>query len=83
MTHNKNLTFLFLGENDPILAKSAEQILSLNSAETFLLLNFKIAVLCYYFANCSFTLTPDFVFLPKTYKPYLLMLFDIYHTYDF
>ena len=41
MTHNKNLTFLFLGENDPILAKSAEQILSLNSAETFLLLNFK------------------------------------------
>ena len=32
MTHNKYLTFLFFEGNDPILAKSAAQILSLNLA---------------------------------------------------
>ena len=28
MAHNKYLTFLFLKDNDPILAKSAAQVLS-------------------------------------------------------
>ena len=32
MTHNKYLAFLFLKNNDPISAKSADQILSLNLA---------------------------------------------------
>ena len=32
VTHNKYLTFLLLEHNDPILAKSAAEILSLNLA---------------------------------------------------
>ena len=32
MTYNKCLTFLFLQDNDPISAKSAAQMLSLNLA---------------------------------------------------
>ena len=32
VTHNKYLTFLFFQDNDPISAKSATQILSLNVA---------------------------------------------------
>ena len=42
MAHNKYLTFLFFEDNDSISAKSAAQILSLNLACTFLLLNFLI-----------------------------------------
>ena len=63
MTHNKYLTFLFLEDNDSISAKSAAQILSLNLAYTFLLLNFLIADLRNSSASCSFTLIPDPVFL--------------------
>ena len=63
MTHNKYLTFLFLEDNDSISAKSAAQILSLNLAYTFLLLNFLIAGLRNSSASCSFTLIPDPVFL--------------------
>ena len=37
ITHNKYLAFRFLEDNDPISAKSAAQILSLNLAKTFLL----------------------------------------------
>ena len=81
MTHNKYLTFLFFEDNDPISAKSAAQILSLNLAYTFLLLNFLITGLCSSSASCSFTLIPDPVFLSR--KTYLPMLFDIHHSYDF
>ena len=63
MTHNKYLTFLFLEDNDSISAKSAAQILSLNLAYIFLLLNFLIAGLRNSSASCSFTLIPDPVFL--------------------
>ena len=52
MTHNKYLTFLFLEHNDPISAKSAAQILSLNLASTFLLLNFLVTGLCNSSASC-------------------------------
>ena len=91
MSHNKYLTFLFLEDNYPILAKSAAQILSLNLAKTFFLLNFLITGLSNSSATCSITLipallvaiAPDPVFLSKTYRPYLLMLFDIHHSYDF
>ena len=61
--HNKYLTFLFFGDNDSISAKSAAQILSLNFAYLFLLLNFLITGLCSSSASCSFTLLPDPVFL--------------------
>ena len=72
MTHNKYLTFLFFEDNDPISAKSAAQILFLNLAKTFLLLNFLITGLHNPSASCSFTLIPDLVFLSKkTYRPYL------------
>ena len=65
MTHNKYLTFLVFEDNDSISAKFAAQILSLNLADTFLLLNFLITGLCNSSASCSFTLTPDHIFLSK------------------
>ena len=40
MKYNKYLTPKFLVGNDPVSAKSAAQILYLNLAYTFLLLNF-------------------------------------------
>ena len=65
MTHNKYLTFLFLEENDSISAKSAAQILALNLALTFLLLNFLITGLCNSLASSSFTPFHDPVVLSK------------------
>ena len=65
MTHNEYLTFLFLEDNDSISAKSAAQILSLNLAYTFLLLDFLITGLCNSLASGLFTLIPDPVFLSK------------------
>ena len=65
MAHNKYLMLLLFEESDSISAKSAAQILSLNLAYTFLLLNYLIACLCNSSASCSFTLTPDPVFLSK------------------
>ena len=83
ITHSKYLTFLFFEDNDSISAKSAAQILPLNLAYTFLLLNFLITGLCNSPANRSFTLFPDPAFLSKKYRLYMLMLFDINHSYDF
>ena len=45
LTHNKYLTLLFEGNNF-ISAKSAAKILSLNLAQTIVLLNFLITSLC-------------------------------------
>ena len=83
MKHNKYLTFVFLEDNDSIRAKSAAQILYLNLVWTFLLLNFLIPVLCNYSASSSVTLTPDPAFLSKNFRPYLTMIFDIHHIYNF
>ena len=44
MVCNKYLTFLFLEDNDPISAKSAAQLLSLNLAQTLLFLIFQLLV---------------------------------------
>ena len=65
MTHNKFLTFLFFEGNDSISAKSACQILSLNLAYAFLLLDFLITGLDNCVASCSFTLIPEPLFLSK------------------
>ena len=65
MIHNKYLTLLFFVENDSISAKSAAQMLSLNLAQTFLLLNFLITGLWNSSASYSFTLISDPVFLSK------------------
>ena len=73
MAHNEYLIFLFLEDNDPISTKSVAQILSLNLAKSFLLLNFLVTGLCNSIASCSFTLipvllvalAPDPVFLSK------------------
>ena len=65
MAHNKYLMLLLFEESDSISAKSAAQILSLNLAYTFLLLNYLITCLCNSSASCPFTLTPDPVFLSK------------------
>ena len=66
MTHNKYLAFSYLENNDPIPAKSAAKILSLNLAQTFLLLNVLITGLCNYSTSCSFKLIPDPVSLSKS-----------------
>ena len=62
---------MFFEDNDPIWSKSATQLLSLNLAQTFLVLNFLITDLCNFSASCSFTLIPDpvFFFYQNTYKP--------------
>ena len=74
ITHNKRLTFQYLEDNDPVSAKSAVQILSLNLAYTLLLLNFLIICLCNSLGSFSITLTPDLVFLlSKKYGPHLLI----------
>ena len=52
MRHNKYSTFLLLEYSDPISAKSADQILSLNLAYIFLLLTFLITGLCNSSASC-------------------------------
>ena len=83
MAHNIYLTFLFIKGNDSISAKSAAQILSLNLAYTFLFLNFLITGLCNSSVSCSFTLIPNPVVFSKAYGPYLPMLFDIHHSYNF
>ena len=54
-------------------------------------LNFLVTGLCNSSANCPFTFTPVLLFaiargrvlLSKTYRPYLLMLFDIHNIYHF
>ena len=83
MAHNKCLTFTFLEDIDSITAKSALQILSLNLAYAFLLLNFIVTGLCNSSASYSFTFFPILFSYQETYGPYLLMLFDIHHNYDF
>ena len=65
MIHNRYLTLWFSEDNDSISSKFGAQILSLNLAKTFALLNFLITDLYNYSASCSFTLTPDSVFLSK------------------
>ena len=74
MTHNKYLIFQFLKDNDPISAKSAAQILPLNHAQTFLLLNFLVISLCYSLASFPFTITPSLLLIlfsyHKTCRPY-------------
>ena len=65
-------------DNEPISAKSAAQILSLNLllSETFLLSNFLITSLCNSWANTLFTVAPDPVFLSKNlYTPLANPLF--------
>ena len=71
MIHNKYLTFLFLEHNDLISAKSAAQIISLNLASTFLLLNFLVTGLCNSSASYSFTLTPTLL-VPIALDPVFL-----------
>ena len=64
MAHNKYLTFLFLGDNDSISAKSAAQILS-KSPVDFSSFQFFNYGLCNSLVSCSFTfaITPISVFL--------------------
>ena len=81
LTHNKYLTFLLLENNDPISAKPAAQILSLNLTYTFLLLDFLVTGLCNSLANCSFTLTPDPDF--KKLIDHTCYCFLISISYDF
>ena len=83
MIHNQFLIFTFLEDNDSVSAKSAAQILPVNLAYILLLLNFLITVLRNSSASCSFTLIPDPDSYQKAHRPYLLMLFDVYHNYDF
>ena len=61
--HNKYFTPRLKEDNDPISAKSAPKILSLNL--DFLLLNFLITGFCNFWASSSFALAPDYVFLSK------------------
>ena len=75
MAHSKYSTFLFLEDNYSNSAKSVAQILSLNLDILFFFWIFLITGLCNSSANCSFILL--ILFSYKTYKPYLLMLFDI------
>ena len=63
--HDRYLTFLFFEGNDSISAKSAAQILFLNLAYTFILLNFLITALCNSLASCSFTFIRGTYFLIK------------------
>ena len=65
VTHYKFVIFLFFEYNDPISAKSTAQILLLNPASTFLLLNFLSTGCCNTSASCSFTLIADPVSLSK------------------
>ena len=65
MTHNKYLTFLFFEDIGFISVKSTAQILSLNLAYYFLPLNFSVTGLCTFSTSCSFTVTPDHVFLSE------------------
>ena len=65
MTHNKHLTFLLLEDSDPISAKCTAQILPLNLAYIFLLLNFLNTGLYNSSTRFSFTLTLTPVFLSK------------------
>ena len=65
MTYNILLTVLFFEDNGSISAKYAAQILPLNLAETFLLLNFLVTGLCNSSGSCSFTLIPYPLFLSR------------------
>ena len=58
ITHHKYMTFLFLENSDPISAKAATQILSLNLTKTLLLLNFLITSLCNSSASSDINLSP-------------------------
>ena len=65
MTHDKYLTSWFLEDNDPISAKSAAQILSLNYKYTFVLWNLLITSLSNSLASTLFTFVSDLIFLSK------------------
>ena len=65
ITHNKYLTFWLKKDNNLISVKSAAEILSLNLAKNFRLLNFLIIGLCNFPVSSSFTLAQDLVFLSK------------------
>ena len=65
------LIVLFLEDNDPIQARSATQMLSLNISKTFLLLNFLITGICISPVSSSFTLAPHPVFMSKTLQTIL------------
>ena len=82
MAHNKYLTFLFLEDNDPILAKSAAQVLSWNLAKTFPLLNFLITGLCNSSGGCSFTLHPNPVLVSKVLSEIVLSAKPLLSEYD-
>ena len=84
MAPNKYLIFLFFEHNDSISAKSTAQILPSNLAHAFLLLNFLITGLCIYVILQQFVhlhSLPILFSYQKTYRSYLLMLFDISHSY--
>ena len=86
ITHNKYLTPRLLEDNHSSSSKSAAQILFLNLAYTFLLLNFLITDLCGSQDSSSLTfppallvaILPIFLFHQKIYRPYLLILCDIH-----
>ena len=64
--HNKYLRVLLFEDNRPISAESVNQILSLNLAKTFLLLNFLITVLLYLFSRMFIdTLSRYYVLIKK------------------
>ena len=65
MTHNKYLTQLLEENNDPILGKSAAQILSLNLKQNFLRFNFLSYGLCNSSVSFLFTFAPDPIFMLK------------------
>ena len=64
VTHNKYLAPWFLEDDNSILAKYAAQILSLNLAQAFLLLNFLITSFCNFGAGSTLTVAPASFFLP-------------------
>ena len=71
MAHNKYLILRLEEDNESLSAKSAAQILSLNLAQTFLLLNFLITGLCNSPSSSSFTLAPYPVFFSKSLQTIL------------
>ena len=64
MTHYKYLRFLFFEDIDSISSKSAAQILSLNLAYTFLLLNFYLLVYVILQLVVPLDLFPILLFIP-------------------
>ena len=77
ITYNKYLTPLFLEDNDLISAKFTTQILSLNVAKTFLLLNFLPLVCVILELTIHLHLLPVLIFCQKTCTSYWVVFFDI------